>query len=70
MRSQLIMAVVVEALDRRVLDGAVHALHLTVPQQNDPPDRFLILGTPRMVRLGKAMFDTVCLTDHVKAHRP
>jgi hypothetical protein len=27
------MAVIVEALDRRVLDGAVHALHLTVSQK-------------------------------------
>jgi len=38
----------------RVLDGAVHALHLAVG--------------PRVVGLGKAMLDTVGLTDHVEAH--
>ena len=39
------MAVVVEALDGRVLDGAVHPLDLTVG--------------PGMLRLGQAMLDVV-----------
>ena len=56
MGAQLVVVIVVETLDRRVLGGAVHALHLTV--------------SPRMVWLGKAMFDTVGLTDHVEAHWP
>ena len=54
LRAQLVMVIVVETLDRRVLDGVVHVLHLTVG--------------PRMVWLGKAMLDTVGLTDHVEAH--
>jgi len=40
---KLIMALVVEALDGRVLDGPVHPLDLTV--------------RPRMARLGQTMFD-------------
>jgi hypothetical protein len=33
-------------------------------------DRFLILRTPRMVRLDEAVLDAVCLADHVEAHLP
>ena len=70
MGAQLVVVIVVETLDRRVFDGAVHALHLTAPRENSPPDCFLILVAPRMVWLRKAMFDTVGLTDHVEAHWP
>ena len=48
------MALVVEAFDGRVLDGAVHPLDLAVG--------------PRMVRLGEPVLDVVCLADHVEAH--
>ena len=56
MGAQLVVVIVVETLDRRVLDGAVHALHLAVGL--------------RVVGLSKAMLDTVGLTDHVEAHWP
>lgn len=45
-----------EALNRRVLDGAVHPLDLAVG--------------PRMVGLCQAMLDPVGLADHAEAHRP
>ena len=54
MRPQLVMALVMEAFDGRLLDGAVHPLDLSVG--------------PRVVRLGEAVFDVVCLADHVEAH--
>jgi len=55
---------------------------LTVQQENDPPDRFLICFTlfdgsvhpfhlvisPRMVRLRQPVFDTMRLADHVEAY--
>lgn len=56
MRAQLIVVFVMEALDRRVLDRAVHALDLAI--------------RPRVVRLGQSMLDTVGLTDDVEAHWP
>ena len=56
MCSQLVVVLVVEALDGRVLDRAVHALDLAVG--------------PRVVRLGQPVLDPVCLADHVEAHRP
>ena len=56
MGSQLIVAVVVEALYRGVLDRPVHSLDLTV--------------RPRMVGFGQAMLDPVGLADHVEAHWP
>lgn len=37
MRSKLVVAVVVLALDRRVLDRAVHPLDLSVIRHDDPP---------------------------------
>lgn len=55
-RSQLIMAVVVEALHGGFLDRAVHALDLSIG--------------PGMVGFGQSVLSPVCLTDHVKAHRP
>ena len=39
-------------------------------RENSPPDCFLILGTPGVVRLGQAMFDPVDLADHVEPHLP
>ncbi len=54
--AQLVVVIVVETLDCRVFDRAVQALHLTVG--------------PRMVWLGKAMLDTIGLTDHVETHWP
>ena len=54
MSSELIVAVVVEAPDGRVLDRAVHPLDLTVG--------------PRMTRLGQAVLDVIRVTDHLKAH--
>lgn len=49
------MAFVVEAFDSRLLDGAVHPFDLAI--------------RPRVVGLGEAMLDVVCLADHVEAHR-
>ena len=48
------MALVVEAFDGCVLDGAVHPFDLPVG--------------PWVVRLGEAMLDIVRLADHVEAH--
>lgn len=56
MGAELVVAVVVEALDGCLLDRAVHPLDLAVG--------------PRMVRLGQPVFDPVRLADHVEAHRP
>ena len=56
MRSQLIVAVVMEAFDGGVLDRPVHPLDLAI--------------RPRMVRLGQPVLDPVGFTDHVEAHRP
>ena len=55
-RAQLVVAVVVETLDRRVLDRSVHALDLT----------FRL----RVVRLRQPVLDPVGLADHVEAHWP
>lgn len=46
---QLVVVFMVGAFDGRFLDSAVHPFDLTVPRENDPPDRFLILGTPGWV---------------------
>lgn len=54
--AQLVVVIVVETLDRRVFDRAVHALHLTIG--------------PRVIGFGKAMLDTIGLTDHVETHWP
>lgn len=56
MQPELDVAIIVVALDGRVLDGAVHPLDLTIG--------------PRVVRLGQTVPDPVCLTDHVKTHLP
>ena len=53
-RPKLVMAFVVEALDGRLFDGAIHSLDLPI--------------SPGMVRLGKPVFDVVGLADHVEAH--
>ena len=53
-RPQLVVAVVVEAFDGSLLDGAVHALDLSVG--------------PRVVRFGEPVLDLVRLADHVEAH--
>jgi hypothetical protein len=52
---ELIVVVVVETFDGRVLDRAVHAFDLTATQENDPPDRFLIFMAPRVFWLGCAV---------------
>ncbi len=56
MRAQLIMAILMISLHRRVLDRSVHSFDLTIG--------------PRMVWLSQAMLDTVRLADHVEAHLP
>lgn len=56
MCSQLVVVLVVEALDGRVLDRAVHPLNLAVG--------------PRVVGFGQSVFDPVRLADHVEAHWP
>jgi len=56
MGSELIVAIVMEPFDRRVLDGAV-----------DPFD--LAVG-PWVVGLGQAVLDPVCFADHVETHWP
>ena len=48
------MALVVEAFDGRLLDGAVHPLDLTIG--------------PRVVRLGEPVLDVVRFADHIEAH--
>ena len=55
-RSQLIMAVVVVAFYSGLLDRAVHPCDLSVG--------------PGMIGFGQSVLNAVCLTDHVKAHRP
>lgn len=54
MGAQFVVAVVVEALDGGVLDGAVHPFDLTVG--------------PGMVRLGQPVLYAVGVADHVEAH--
>ena len=56
MCSQLIVVVVVEALDRGVFDRPVHPPDLTV--------------RPRLVGFGQPVLNPVGLADHVKAHWP
>lgn len=52
----LIVAVVMEALDGRVLDYAVHSLDLAI--------------CPRMVQPGQPVLNPVGFADHVEAYRP
>ncbi len=51
-RPELFVGLVVVALDRGILDGAVHPLDLTVG--------------PRMVGLGQAMLDAVLVADAIE----
>ncbi len=53
MLPELVVAVVMVALDGGVFDGAVHPLNLTIG--------------PRVVRLGEPVLDTVLATDLVEA---
>ena len=55
-RSELLVTVVVIAIDRRFLEGTVHALDLTI--------------RPRVVGFGQAVFDTVGSADLVEAVDP
>ena len=64
--SQLIVVVVVEAFDGRVLDRAVHALDLAAPRENSPPDCFLVLAAPGMLDLGQPMIDLMLAADAVE----
>ena len=66
MTAQLGVVVIGEAFDGRLLDGAVHPFDLAAIQENDPPDRFLILTAPGMPDLGQPMFDAVFFTAHVE----
>ena len=50
------MVFIVEAFNDRFLDGAVHSFDLAIG--------------PWMVWLGQAVFDLICLTDHVEPHLP
>ena len=54
MRPQLVVAFVMEALDGRLFDSAVHPLDLSVG--------------PGVVRLREPVLDVVRLADHVEAH--
>ena len=56
MSLQLVMGFVVEALDRRVLDGAVHPLDLTIG--------------PRVLGLCQAMIDVVASARYLKGRGP
>ena len=56
---------VAAAFDGGVFDEPVYAPDLAVPQGNSLPDCFLILVTPRMVRLGQAVFGAAFLSAHV-----
>jgi hypothetical protein len=56
MSSKLIMGFVVEALDGRILDGAVHALDLTIG--------------PRVLGLGPAVIDVVASARYFKSRSP
>ena len=56
MSSKLVMGFVVEALDGRILDGAVHPLDLTIG--------------PGMFGLGKTMIDVVASTSHLEGRSP
>jgi hypothetical protein len=51
---ELVVALVVEAFDGRLLNGAVHPLDLAVG--------------PRVVRFCEPVLDAVCVADHVEAH--
>ena len=56
MGAELVVAIVMEAFDRRVLDRAVHPLDLAIGPRG---------GRPR-----KPVLDPVGLADHVEAHLP
>ena len=56
MDAQLLMIIVLIAIDCGVIDCSAHPLELTV--------------SPWMVRFGQPMLNLVCVTDHVKTHRP
>ena len=56
MGAHLIVSVVVEAVDGRLLNGAVHSFDLAIG--------------PWMVWLGQSVLDAICLADHVEAHLP
>jgi hypothetical protein len=56
MASELLMRLVVEAFDRCLLDGAVHALDLAVG--------------PRVLGLDQPMRDTILVADLVEAMNP
>jgi hypothetical protein len=59
MGSQPLMAFVIGAPHRRLLERAVHAFELTICRGNAPPARCRTRQTPRMVRLGETMIDIV-----------
>ena len=56
MGSQLVVVVVVEPLDRGVLESAVHSLDLAIG--------------PRIVGFGQSVLNAVRRADHVEANRP
>ncbi len=54
MTAQLLVIIIVIALDRRFLDRALHPFDLAV--------------RPGMIRLGQAMFNAICRTDQIETH--
>ncbi len=66
MRFELAMIVVVESLDGRLLDRAVHSLDLPVFRGIGPLDQFLFLKTPGMLHFSQAVLDAVLATTHIE----
>ena len=79
MLCELVVVIVVEAFDGRVLDRAVplpgsglpanrerDAFNLAATRENRPPDCFLGLAAPRMLDLGQPMFDVMLAADAVE----
>ena len=64
--AELLVIVIVVALDRGFLDRPVHSLDLASIRENSPMDCFLALMASRVVRLGEAVIDLVCVADHVE----
>ena len=56
MDAQLLMIIALIAIDCGVIDCSAHPLDLT--------------ASPWMVGFGQPMLNPVCVTDHVKTHRP
>ena len=77
--AQLVVVLVVEAFDGRVLDRAVplpgsglpakrerDAFNLAATRENRPPDCFLVLTAPGVLDPGQPMFDVMLAADAVE----